>query len=510
MRPFTKLTSTAAIGACLVLACRFTESNPEHCGNNDGDAYCARLPSSEALPYCEAGTPDCTTPGHERHGCVAERPPDACYRPCGGGRTPADEACPAGSDTVETTTLPSTTGDPTTGGPSTGDPSTDTMGPAPCTVDDDCAEPMPPFCDADSGQCVPCDALGAAADARCAALDPLAPLCVDGACVPCTAEDPAACDEQRLLCDGATHTCVPCTGHEQCASGACELAVGQCFPSDALRLEVDGDGPADHTSISMAVSAVDEPGYGVIVVHELNGGAAYGPCLVTGRTIALLAAPGEQPIIQSVVGNPALRVLGPEAALYMDGPIVSDNPAGMGVLVESEALAWIDRSRIVRNAGGGIVVRSHASLTLRNCFVGGANDEDAISVHDATIDVLYSTIGANFGISRALACEGTSTATLRNSLLASLDVDYEVQCPGVVASHTASEFGLIGVGNVELGAVSTDWFTSYEDGDFHLDAPPIEIVSAARWDTDDPGTDIDGDPRPQRDGASDFVGADVP
>lgn len=512
MSPFTKLTSTAAIGSFLVLGCPFTEDNPDHCGNNDGDAYCVRHFTDGALPYCEAGTKGCITAGHERYGCLAERPADACYSPCGGGRTQADDGeCPPDSDTIEVTTSPSTTYASTASDTATTNPSADsTTGSMPCTVDEDCAEPMPPFCDATSGGCVTCDAFGASADARCAALDPTSPLCVDGMCVPCTPENPAACDDQRLLCDGATNTCVPCTEHEQCSSGACELKVGLCFPQDAIRLEVDGDGPADYPSISLAVNAVDDGAHGVIVVRELDGGAYYGPAIVTNaKTIALLAAPGELPIIQGIIGSPGLRASGNGTSLYLDRISMSGNTMGIGLLVDLEALAWVDRSHIVQNSDGGILVQNSAELTLRNSFIGSNIDTDALFVQDATVDVLYSTLGANYCISRALKCEGISIVTVRNSLLVSLDVADEVQCPGVMARHTATEMSLGGEGNVELGDVQTGWFVSYNSGNFHLMNPLLALTTAAQWEDGDPSTDIDGTLRPRRDG-TDFVGADVP
>jgi len=172
--------------------------------------------------------------------------------------------------------------------------------------------------------------------------------------VACTPESPVVCDEQLLLCDGETNACAPCTGHEQCGSGACELAQGLCFPGD-LVLSVDGDLCAndaqDLTSVAEAVNSVDDGQHAVIVVHELNGGtpytAAMGLTIAGGKTIALLAAPGELPIIQGTGMNPGLRVEGAGTNLYIDGVQVSGTGV-QGVVVDA-AFAWLDRSRVVND-----------------------------------------------------------------------------------------------------------------------------------------------------------------
>lgn len=92
-----------------------------------------------------------------------------------------------------------------------------TTGEPPCATNEECAEPAAPFCDAAVGECVSCDALPNP-DGACATLDPTTPLCSGGACVACTAEDSSACEEQSLICDVPTGSCVPCTGHVQCGT----------------------------------------------------------------------------------------------------------------------------------------------------------------------------------------------------------------------------------------------------------------------------------------------------
>lgn len=486
MSPFTKLESAFATALSFVLGCRSFDVNPDHCGNNEGDAYCAELGLDGALLYCEAGTKGCITPGYERFGCVAERPPGECYNPCGGPGTLAENGgCQSESGTTDLTT--STAGPTSTSNGSLDD----ATGSMPCTADEDC-------------------------------IDPMIPICMDGRCVACTPENPVACDDQLLLCNGATNSCVGCTEHGQCRSEACELATGRCFPED-LVLYVDGDElampPQRYASIVTAVAAVPEQAHAVIIVHEYGamGDSSYaaGVLVDGGKSIALLAASGESPIIRGAAGNPGVRVRESGTALYVDGIQISDNLGNIGVEVSSGASAWLDRSKVVRNTGGGILAQDGAMLTLRNCFVDGDDGFNVLMSQESTIDVIYSTLGAGLGASTALACDETSTVTVRNSLLVSLDFGDEVDCPDsrLTASHSAAEHALNGTDNVVLGIMdgmdAMTWFQGYDSGDFHLMNPPLSIATAAQWTDGDPTVDIDEEARPQVDGTLDIAGADI-
>ncbi|MEX1362051.1 MAG: hypothetical protein AB1Z98_02945, partial [Nannocystaceae bacterium] len=171
--------------------------------------------------------------------------------------------------------------------------------------------------------------------------------------------------------------------------------------------------------------------------------------------------------------------------------------------------AWVDRSRIVENGGGGVLAQNMAEVTLRNCFVGGdISDIPAIEVDGATASILYSTIGAGFGDATALAYSG-GTAEVRNSLLVARAAADEVQCGSATFETCASEQDLGGT-NVALGEMDTMWFASYAAGNFNLAAAPPAIATTARWRVGDPATDIDGDLRPTEDDSPDHAGADVP
>ena len=99
-------TSLLAITSGLVLAvfssCKSRHDNPNHCQNNEGNAWCAdRFPDR---PFCSIGA---CTPDVE-DGCLAERPEDdACYSPCGDDQTFEDDpSCDGIADTgTDATTI---------------------------------------------------------------------------------------------------------------------------------------------------------------------------------------------------------------------------------------------------------------------------------------------------------------------------------------------------------------------------------------------------------------------
>src|SRR5215213_2143540 len=86
---FTLLGVGVAGFVALDQGCRISKPNPFHCANNDGDAYCAERFDDGSRPYCQLGIDECITPNSD-FGCVAERPTDECYSPCG-GRSTVDE-----------------------------------------------------------------------------------------------------------------------------------------------------------------------------------------------------------------------------------------------------------------------------------------------------------------------------------------------------------------------------------------------------------------------------------
>lgn len=505
------LATAVAVGWFTAQGCRFTEIDTTHCNYNGGDSYCAEQFPDGDYPFCESGRTGCISP-QKTLGCVAAPPSDECYSPCGGDSTIDDDAtCIAVESSSGSSDSDSSSGD--SDSTDTGSTSSETTGPMPCTENVDCEDASAPFCEPVSGECVACDGTDDP-DGACAGLDPTMPLCVAGTCVQCTAAAPDACMGKTPVCDDAANTCVPCTEHDQCGDAACNLFSGACLPADAV---VHVGAGQEYATISAAVMSFAAGAEGTIIVHA---GASYDESISVngGRVLAFLAAdvgPMAEPPrwVRTSGTQPQLTVT--DATVLMDGMQVSSNASDVppGVVVDG-GRAWMDRSRIIQNAGGGIVAQSAADLVLRNCFVGGdESDVDAVVVDGATASILYATIGGgngSFGMARALSCTAGSDVTIRNSILAALDDIPELACSMATVSYSASETAIAGTDNVTLGSVQGGWFTNYSTGDFTLAAPPAAVTTAAQWQAGDPLVDIDGDARPGIDGLADAAGADVP
>lgn len=454
-----------------------------HCSNLEGDATCAERGGGSFCDVCRAAG----------DGCTDELPSVECHF---AGIEP-------GGETIGTTATEATMTESSGQAP--------TSGALQCTSDADCGDGAAPFCTSE-GLCVACDGMPDA-DAACAGLDAAMPVCVDGECVQCSEGRVAACDATLRICDAEAHACIDCTEHEPCASGACELRLGRCFPPDVTAFEVDGDGSAEYPNVGAAVAAIGDGGMGIIRVHARDGGASYPGALRIdgGKTIAVLAAEGEEPAFTGALGGHALRVEGSGTTVYLDRVWLRDTADGRGLVVRQGATAWVDRSRLVRNSDGGVLAEEGASLTIRSSFVGGnASDVAAVEVIGADARILYTTVGGGQGNARALLCNAAAAVDVRNSVLLARTDNPEIACDATF-EHDAAELDLGGT-NVAVGSMSTSWFTSYPQADFSLSAEGADVLAdIARWQQGDPRVDIDGDPRPSgADGVSDHAGADVP
>jgi hypothetical protein len=308
---------------------------------------------------------------------------------------------------------------------------------------------------------------------------------------------------------------VGCTYHEQCSETACNISTGACF-DDSCIAEVDGDGGADFTDIMGAI------GDGcVVIVHELDGATPYLEALdLSGIDVALIAAPGEEPIVQGI-GNPGLRVTGGANVFVQDLRFTDATVAGVQV---DGASAWFDRTEIVGNDGGGLALTNSASVSLRNSVIGGdaASGLPAIAIDSSAANILYTTaVGTGIG-GQAISCTDPGAVDVRNALLFTQDATPPIACAGATVSRTAADAVLAGDDNVNVAGFMTSAFVNFGQSNFLL-APeaPAAILTAARWRSadpsavpprpaNDPDTDINGDLRPGTDDAEDVAGADIP
>lgn len=153
-----------------------------------------------------------------------------------------------------------------------------------------------------------------------------------------------------------------------------------------------------------------------------------------------------------------------------------------------------------------------AELTVRNCFVGGngagGDGSLGIDVDNSNVRVLYATIARNDELSvDSIRCSG-GTVDVRNSIVVGRDAD-SIDCPGITITNSALDEDI--GSNDNVGPADLAWFIDATGGDFHLSATGTTVFAdIAQWQSGDPTTDIDGDPRPMMDGAMDYAGADVP
>jgi hypothetical protein len=173
---------------------------------------------------------------------------------------------PSADDTeTDGSTGAATAGDPSSSPDDTAstDPTTPTNPTDPTDPTDTDPTANPTTDGSDTGPAPACDGPTGEIDAAC----PVAsPFCVDGTCSGCEDVDPGACmaaDPTHPACGPEGGACVACVEHDECATGACRIATGECFPAEN-RLWVDGTagncGAATGTEIAPfcdIVTAVD-------------------------------------------------------------------------------------------------------------------------------------------------------------------------------------------------------------------------------------------------------------
>jgi hypothetical protein len=446
---------------------------------------------------------------------------DACSTTCADGECTSSGTAPTTvSATAPETSITATTADSSSTDPlpttTTVDPDSSTTPPEQGCRDDSECDDQTPICVA--GTCVACSS-ATDPDAACMSRDPDAPVCVGDACMQCDEDNQTVCTGTVPICDLATNTCVGCTAHAQCPASACHLDEGSCLPDDVVYwvdgdagncLAADGTIAAPFCTIGAAVDLVGQASRATIRIAAT--GAPYGETIVIDgdRVVALLADGAESPAWFGIAA-PTLTVEG--ATVFAERIGWRSNALDPAVALD-DATAWIDRSEIVLNQGGGIELVSGSILHLRTSVIGaggsGLADRQALLVDGSTIDVVASTIAGNDGsMTQSIRCVGGGGGSVRSSIVVGLDPP-SISCLGLEVDDSAIDtMGLGGGGNLELDDFNAGWFVDAAGGDFHLVAGTA-FEGLGVWHTGDPTVDLDGDPRPDRDGAPDVAGADVP
>lgn len=490
----------ASIVGMAIGGCHNTRPNPEHCFHALGDQTCAELDPSR--PYC-AGY-GC---GDLDYGCVAERPADECYSPCGHDTLiDQDQSCIEVSGESETDT-----GSTETSSSGTTTDETDT-GDMDCTDHADCP-PEAAYCLA--GSCTPCNGTPDPAAACFTLTERQSIICLDGACVECTQDDTESCEDASLVCDVQTHSCVPCTGHDQCAGGAgCDLEMGTCLPANAV-WHVDGDGGQDFHTIGAALAALNN-GSGTIVIHPIGAGGFQSVGYHEGiefagdRTLAVIGAAGELPVLSYM--TPVSLQVEDGARVYVQNLIMRGEDAALvdSAHVEFDNVALLPSKRHALRM-------EDSEVRLQNSMLRAFQNPDIYPaleiVGTGYIDIRYSTFVA-IGDGAAIFCPGAALAPgsrIRNSILINTGESPAVQCSSPSYETNGLEDATGFVNNTSIGETNILWFVNALYGDLHLTtSAPISISNAAIWAEGDPIVDCDGDLRPAVTGTSDFVGADIP
>ncbi|MEM9463692.1 MAG: hypothetical protein AAGF11_56665 [Myxococcota bacterium] len=248
-----------------------------------------------------------------------------CFDP----QEPLDTDSTEDSGSGTTSSTPPTTGSPTTADPTASDPDA-TATDDPTTEDPDTTTD-PPECD------------GNGLDPSCPSE---APFCADGACVDCTSLAADACqtvDPATPVCDAGTSTCVACTEHDQCGSGACRFTTGECF-AQSNRLFVDNT----FGGCAGGVGTEANPFCTVVEAMEvLNNQAGTEPW-----AIFVAGSPNEYEGTVDPGNNRPVAIIGPSEGLA--ATLLSQDGFTVDLWAQSPE-TYLDHLTIERNFGGTTV-----------------------------------------------------------------------------------------------------------------------------------------------------------
>jgi len=445
--------------------------------------------------------------------------------------------------TTDPTTMPATVTEVGTSADSSseGSSSSDDTGELPCepadgSVNAACDDPAKPYCGA-AGACVGC------AEIDCAASSPATPACGDaGLCVECTDAVAAACGDTTPICDAATNTCIGCSAHAQCDSGACDYATGACFEASlfvdrASPCELgDGSPGAPFCEIADAVAkvAANTP----TVVRVKPSASPYIKKVDVGSNAKVAILRDGAGTVRLEVDNADSMQVNDGATAYLQNLQISKGTVNKGLFCVGGTV-WIERSQIIDRKGlaldgvdcqvklrqsriylnlaGGIKLNG-GGLSLVNSYIvtnGGSFSAVAgITLTNlATLDAVYATIADNngkAGVEDSLECAGEGAVTLRNSILFGQTDVSSVDCTKASATNSVVDApGLMDASNKIIPALDPAWFVSPDTGNFAIfgDTPFKDV---AMWQAGDPVGDYDDTPRPANDGAVDYAGADRP
>ena len=260
-------------------------------------------------------------------------------------------------------------------------------------------------------------------------------------------------------------------------------------------------------SIQDAIDLVGDGGMGTILVAP-HDGAGYVEDVQTlpNQVIGILGNGG-----LAVVSAPAegatsvLSVPDDSTSVYVARVVLRGSTMAPALSLEGGHLD-MQGSRLSQNPGGSLYVGPGASVHVENSMIATTTYTGGrgIDVDGGEAVVSYSSmvIGA---IDSTVVCTQGSVVEIRDSIVLNMAPGNEFDC------ETSVFEGSVTTADVGQPPYDFVWFDNQFAGDLHLRPEGAAVFADyAQWNTGDPATDIDGDPRPRVDGTPDFPGADVP
>lgn len=416
-----------------------------------------------------------------------------------------------------------------------------------CEQAAECIDPMRPFCE--GGRCVACagaadcdatapvcdeetgECVGCRQPSDCADHEGAQACAADGICVGCAGPDD--CGAAAPVCDEDARTCRACAADAECGAGACDRLDGTCVAEAAvLYVEPGARGlqctvnlPCGTLADAAAASREDRrlvrmaagTYTGTTELSEVSLRVFADPGVILrptpGEAVTIDVTGSSEVLLHGLEVSGATADVGARAVRCIDvggNPIltlmqssVKDAP-GLGIEASNCTLE-ITQSEVSGNAGGGVSA-SGGRFNLVNNFltqngggtalVGGANlsgTSDSLLEHNTVTGNLRSA-GAVAGV----LCTGSLVA--RNNIIFG-----NSNGAAEVSQECSHRFSLIGPepeeGEGNLADPPT--FVDASSGDFHLQSTSAGVDGA---DPSEVADDIDGDARPQGQGAD--MGAD--
>lgn len=395
--------------------------------------------------------------------------------------------------------------------------------------------PAKPYCvsENDCGDCL------ALTTKDCIDIDPHKPACPEsgGLCVECTATNLKACSSKQV-CNQYLNDCGSCFEHEQCASGACNLFQGLCFPVESKVVWVNNkfpctkpDGSQGKPYCEIAEAFEENLSIDLIIKVKPHGVPYKAPILVEGGINAAILgvlenASDPRPLFQDSQSQSTLLNLEGNSTLFLDNIAVDGSSQVTSSTIKCwGSFLWITHSSISKNANpiesdtchivlertvfsdnnGGSNITG-GTFTLLNSFITG-NNAGVLGTPfrvSAAVDVRYTTILANSGSSSTgISCVSGNFAIVRNSIL--------LGQPDVIVGCTYNDVLQDKEGTYEgLPNEINSLFQAPIKGTYRPKPAADAISNLAVWRPDDPFVDYFGEHRPNIPEELDFAGAAHP